>query len=257
MTVCAPHVGDIIVPRQLQCNQSYTLQCEISEFHPDNLTVTWSKIQKGKEETIDSESKEKYYIPDLTYKKQRDHTYNCMASLVFIPSYESDHEAEFSCRVEHPSLEEPIERRTEPLEMVQTPRKPGNTGKKDKTMRPWAPRVGDIIVPRQLHSNKSYTLQCQISQFYPNSLSVTWLKKQKGEKETIRLQSSERYQIPDILQEQQEDHTYSCTARLVFTPSYESDHGAEFICRVKHSVLKEPIERRTDPLRVKNPRSWW
>uniref|UniRef100_A0A8C5PUP9 Ig-like domain-containing protein n=1 Tax=Leptobrachium leishanense TaxID=445787 RepID=A0A8C5PUP9_9ANUR len=252
ITACAPRVGDIIVPGQLQCNQLAILQCEISAFYLDNLTVTWSKIQKGKEEeTIDSQSKEKYYIPDLAYKKQ-DNTYNCTARLVFIPSYDLDLGAVFICKVQHPNLEPQIERRTKPLQLDQAPGKPGDTGKNPQGINDSPPHVDDIIVPRQLQCNQSYTLQCQISGFYPDNLTVTWLKHHKGEEETIQLQSNERYQIPALQHVKQWwTHTYRCTASLVSIPSYESDDGAEFICRVEHPSLKGAIEKRTGPLNVK------
>uniref|UniRef100_A0A8C5PUP5 Ig-like domain-containing protein n=1 Tax=Leptobrachium leishanense TaxID=445787 RepID=A0A8C5PUP5_9ANUR len=253
ITACAPRVGDIIVPGQLQCNQLAILQCEISAFYLDNLTVTWSKIQKGKEEeTIDSQSKEKYYIPDLAYKKQ-DNTYNCTARLVFIPSYDLDLGAVFICKVQHPNLEPQIERRTKPLQLDQAPGKPGDTGKNPQGINDSPPHVDDIIVPRQLQCNQSYTLQCQISGFYPDNLTVTWLKHHKGEEETIQLQSNERYQIPALQHVKQWwTHTYRCTASLVSIPSYESDDGAEFICRVEHPSLKGAIEKRTGPLNVKD-----
>ncbi|KAM8962494.1 uncharacterized protein RCH25_038045 [Pelodytes ibericus] len=321
-----PAVEEIEVPSLLVRSES-KLQCKISHYFPDPVTVTWFKKEKGSDDfqIISSPS---YKIQDPNSQGQPDHAYSCTACLVFTPSLSSDQGAEFICRVEHPSLKQPIEKRTEPLQVMYSPKvrninlagedsisvmvdsfypdkiaiswknfatskdlpsslshvqNPDGSYKAEsrcqirektdvnnlRTLQvmvehdtlenpickhiiqdyPWTPIVEEIGIPVLLALQEA-TLQCKISNYFPDSLTVTWFKKEKDSDELANVTSFYRYNTPDLLSQQQPDHTYSCTACLVFTPSLIADQGAEFACRVEHPSLEQPIERRTKPLQV-------
>ncbi|XP_018427465.1 PREDICTED: uncharacterized protein LOC108800018 [Nanorana parkeri] len=59
-----------------------------------------------------------------------------------------------------------------------------------------------------------------------------------------------RYKSVISNHQRQSDNTYSCTASLMFTPTLTEDQGSEFMCRVKHPNMEEPIKRRVGPLQI-------
>lgn len=89
-----------------------TLQCHISEYFPDDITVKWlrkSQNQEICEETDNMVSK------TITPRRGDDNTYSCTARLIISPILSVHQGAEYICRVDHPSLEKPIEKKTEKL----------------------------------------------------------------------------------------------------------------------------------------------
>uniref|UniRef100_A0A8C5WDH5 Ig-like domain-containing protein n=1 Tax=Leptobrachium leishanense TaxID=445787 RepID=A0A8C5WDH5_9ANUR len=100
---------------------------------------------------------------------------------------------------------------------------------------PFSPAPPEVKVSgRHVDINKESVLSCLITGFYPADIDIKWFKEDK---------------IMDHVSENtpQRNPIGTCTARLDFIPSYKSDEGAEFICRVEHPSLKEPILRRTKP----------
>ncbi|CAH2321343.1 71 kDa [Pelobates cultripes] len=113
------------------------------------------------------------------------------------------------------------------------------------------PEVEEVTVPDQLQCNRPTKLKCKISkisEYYLESLTVTWLNQNQGGLHIVHC--NERFQIPDLRHERQPDNTYSCTACLNIFPLRSSEQGAQFIFRVEHPSLEQPIERRTKPLQV-------
>uniref|UniRef100_A0A1B8Y2C7 Ig-like domain-containing protein n=1 Tax=Xenopus tropicalis TaxID=8364 RepID=A0A1B8Y2C7_XENTR len=70
--------------------------------------------------------------------------------------------------------------------------------------------------------------QCKIRGYFPEALEVKWLRRETGGQELFSV---------------------SPTA-LIVSVSGKSDNGAEFICRVGHPSLGEPLERSTGALSV-------
>ncbi|KAM5151726.1 uncharacterized protein ACMZJ9_009972 [Mantella aurantiaca] len=108
-----PQVGEIIIPGLTEDKQ-VSLTCDISGCHPDHMTVSWLKKHPGTDLQLNliSLSDDAYQVCN---KQKNDKTFSCQSSLTFIPSISRDQGSEFICRVQHPSLESPIERRTGPL----------------------------------------------------------------------------------------------------------------------------------------------
>uniref|UniRef100_A0A8C5QRW0 Ig-like domain-containing protein n=1 Tax=Leptobrachium leishanense TaxID=445787 RepID=A0A8C5QRW0_9ANUR len=223
-----PVMEDIIIPK-LEAGKEAALSCKISGYFPDSLSVQWIKKEKRNESEIKLPTGD-YKVPDDKSNEETDKTFTQVTRLTFTPHLERDRGAKFICRVTHPTLEEPIEKRTGPL----------------LTDLPSRPVMEDIIIPK-LEAGKEAALSCKISGYFPDSLSVQWIKKEKGNESEIKLPDGD-YKVSDITSHKQKDNTWTCEARLTFIPHLERDQGAEFICRVTHPTLEEPIEKRTGPL---------
>ncbi|XP_073492217.1 uncharacterized protein [Aquarana catesbeiana] len=112
----------------------------------------------------------------------------------------------------------------------------------------WCPVIEEVPIPHVL-TERWNTLQYNISRYFPDDVTVIWYRKEKGAQEYIPLSQDKKYQIPDIQSQRQSDLTYSCTARLLFTPIV-ADGESEIMCRVSHPSLERPIERESGPLQV-------
>ncbi|XP_075037396.1 uncharacterized protein LOC142098449 [Mixophyes fleayi] len=112
----------------------------------------------------------------------------------------------------------------------------------------WCPEMV-ISVPR-LRINEEASLQCTISNYFPNASSVMWLRKDRNTGETCYIPSNEMYKVSNNDLGRQTDNTYSCTSCLSFIPTLETEDGAEFICRVEHPSLVQPMERSTGALQI-------
>ncbi|XP_073491248.1 uncharacterized protein [Aquarana catesbeiana] len=131
---------------------------------------------------------------------------------------------------------------------------------------PWKPEVCDIPVPNLFYGNTA-TLKCEVSNVFPKVLSVKWLKKKKDSEHKFPLSQNDGYNISDLTPEKQKDNTFTYKACIQFKPSI-ADEGEEFICRVEHLYLKEPVEKSTGPLtieadqlrfivgKIQGPRRW-
>ncbi|XP_041431839.1 uncharacterized protein LOC108704755 isoform X2 [Xenopus laevis] len=109
---------------------------------------------------------------------------------------------------------------------------------------PWDPIVELKQETKFLH-NIPTTLQCNISEYFPDALTVTWLRKGAESEELTEVPNTHPY----IRSNKQTDNTYSCTPCLIIYPSVR-DQGAEYICRVTHPSLVRPIDTSTGTINV-------
>ncbi|PIO13571.1 hypothetical protein AB205_0193920, partial [Aquarana catesbeiana] len=214
-----PQVEALDTP-YLILNTECKIQCRISGYFPKDLTVNWFKEEEQTRQLVPVTNGIKIPQP----QRQPDNTYSCISSLYFTPT-QMDHRLVFICKVRHPSLKEPKEERIGPLPIVELLRRP-NIDSSETSML-----------------NGKYKIECRISGYYPKGLTVTWIKKSKGKYEYVT--KDNKYNIPDIVHKRQSDNTFSCTASLSYKPKIE---GSEFICRVEHPSLDQPIEKHTGPL---------
>ncbi|XP_063791454.1 uncharacterized protein LOC134945852 isoform X3 [Pseudophryne corroboree] len=230
-----PHVGDIDASNLIQDSVS-ELRCTISGYFPDDLTVSWCKKEKGGWTFNPLSASDQYKMPAIQSQRQPDNTYSCTAILTPSPG---DRGSEFLCRVEHPSLETPIERSSGALQVKEPP---------TPTDVSCCLHVGDIDASNLIQDRES-TLRCPISGYFPDALTVSWCKKD-GPWSYKALSPGDQYKMSVTPSQRQPDGTYSCTASLVFTPSAK-DRWLEFLCKVKHPSLDRPIQRKTGALQVK------
>ncbi|XP_018095698.2 uncharacterized protein LOC108703909 [Xenopus laevis] len=116
---------------------------------------------------------------------------------------------------------------------------------------PWRPQMEEIINPDTLIHSKEGKFQCKIWGYFPDALEVKWLRREAGGQELVSVCPSEKYKIPEMEQKREADGTFSCTVSLIVSVSPTTDQGAEFICRVGHPSLGEPLERSTGTLSVR------
>ncbi|XP_073492244.1 uncharacterized protein [Aquarana catesbeiana] len=195
----------------------------LENFYPRNITIRWTQGIGEPQEALSSTE---------TFTDIPDGTSN-VHSEVTIPE-ELLKDPEFRVRVswEHESLDTP--------------------GYKDLSIRdpeyPWNPVVEEIQTPNIFHDTP-VTLKCYISKYFPDDITVTWLRKSKNQEiceETDNMVSN------TITSRREDDNTYSCTASLTINPTLSVHQGAEYFCRVDHPSLERPIERRTKSLIIKD-----
>ncbi|XP_075686919.1 uncharacterized protein LOC142656002 [Rhinoderma darwinii] len=232
-----PKLQDIEESVLIEMNEA-KLQCRISGYFPDAVTVRWYKKEKGGLESAPLQDNDKYKTSVTESQRQSDATYSCTARLLFTPTLR-DQESEIICRVEHPSLETPVETSTGPLQVKNLP---------------WRPFIEEIDTSHLILNRPQSDLQCRISGYFPDAVTVRWYKKEKGGLESAPLQDNDKYKTSVTESQRQSDSTYSCTARLLFTPTL-TDQESEIICRVEHPSLETPLERSSGPLKIKDPAS--
>ncbi|KAM3917679.1 uncharacterized protein RB166_016631 [Leptodactylus fuscus] len=327
-----PVIQEVPIPHVLMGQQN-TLQYNISGYFPDNVTVSWYKKKEGALESVQDSDKYKTSVTEP--QRQPDSTYSCTASLRFIPSLR-DQGSELICRVEHPSLDRPIERSSRvlcvqgktkirkpvkvtlgkeevkyslklenfyPKEMQiewfvileqGTQTRPSTEIYKsnlDKTYSvtsecrvsekdlqnpnfrvfvmwshesmddsetramsirdkdyPYRPDIKIQVPP--LYNNTEASLDCTVYNYFPGVLHGMWLKKDKLSGETHDISGDGAYRISNSELGRQPNNTYSYRSCLIFTPSVESDQGAEFIYQVEHPSLLQPIQKSTGALKI-------
>uniref|UniRef100_A0A8C5WL83 Ig-like domain-containing protein n=1 Tax=Leptobrachium leishanense TaxID=445787 RepID=A0A8C5WL83_9ANUR len=114
---------------------------------------------------------------------------------------------------------------------------------------PWRPQIGQICKPPIL-INVEVHLECVISNYFPDKLTVCWYKNRGVSREKLPENPGGRYQVKHSRRDEQEDKTFKCCTSVTFTPTLADDQGAEFICRVQHPLLEGPSETSTGNLEV-------
>ncbi|XP_077305913.1 uncharacterized protein LOC143925177 [Lithobates pipiens] len=199
-----PVSRSLIVPGELK----YLITLE--KFYPKNITIRWAHGVGDPQQALPSTE---------TFTDIPDGTYNVCSEVRIPEELLKDPESKVRVSWEHETLE--------------------NLGYKDLFLRgseyPWMPEVEEIQTPIVLHDTPA-TLQYRISNYFPNTITVTWLRKSKNQEicETDKNTTTPRREA---------DNTYSCTASLTITPTLSVHQGAEYICRVDHPSLERPIER--------------
>ncbi|XP_077303670.1 uncharacterized protein LOC143923729 isoform X3 [Lithobates pipiens] len=216
----------------LKLNTESKIQVNISGYFPEDLTVEWNKKEMRTDRLVAVDNN-KYKSEISEHQRQSDNTYSCTASLLFTPTLPEDQGSEFICTVQHPSLEQPIERRIGPLQI---------------TDLPWRPQISELN-SSDLKLNTESKIQVNISGYFPEDLTVEWNKKEMKTDKFVAVDIN-KYKSEISEHQRQSDNTYSCTASLLFTPTLPEDQRSEFMCRVQHPSLEQPIQRRIGPLQI-------
>uniref|UniRef100_A0A8C5PMC7 Ig-like domain-containing protein n=1 Tax=Leptobrachium leishanense TaxID=445787 RepID=A0A8C5PMC7_9ANUR len=221
-TLRKPQVSDE-KPIALSLGDSGDVICsiELKDFNPKDIGITWS-CGAGHYQDLET-------IKDkITENSQK--TYDAKSECR-IPGNRFT-EPGFKVRVtwRHESMEEPEWREVSAADL------------------PWCPQMSDISVPRLLHG-KEAKLQCKISGYFPDALTVNWLRREAGKPDLFPVSPSDKYKIPVMNVTRQEDQTFTCIASIIVNVSIKPDHRAEFICQVGH--LTSTLEKRTGELDVK------
>ncbi|KYO42525.1 hypothetical protein Y1Q_0011017 [Alligator mississippiensis] len=104
------------------------------------------------------------------------------------------------------------------------------------------PDVSKISQTESVDTGKGVTLRCCVVGHFPEKLSVTWLRRGKGEATAVILRDSAVYRVePGTAVLARDGKSFQQETRLTRWTS--RDQGAEYICRVGHLTLETPIER--------------
>ncbi|XP_075037399.1 uncharacterized protein LOC142098452 [Mixophyes fleayi] len=195
---------DIQAPPQIQitnkviaANEESVLRSSITGFYPEDIDIKWFR---------DGEILNKVTVD----KPQRnpDGTYSVNSSVVITPT-EEDRERIFSCRVQHQSLNVPLQ---EDFQLVYGV----------------SPQI--VITNNIISVNKESVLRSSISGFYPKDIDIKWFR--DGEiLDKIIVDKPER----------NPDGMYSVNSSVIITPT-EEDRERIFSCRVQHQSLCEPLQ---------------
>ncbi|XP_063750067.1 uncharacterized protein si:ch211-180a12.2 isoform X2 [Eleginops maclovinus] len=103
------------------------------------------------------------------------------------------------------------------------------------------PSVSDIVGSTSLAEP---TLGCEITDFYPANISVTWLKLREGEQDDREEEVIEGGEMWGPVQTQQRLYRATANLKRTATNQDKKERGGGIICRVEHCSLQEPIEKR-------------
>ncbi|CAN9509072.1 unnamed protein product [Ophioblennius macclurei] len=104
------------------------------------------------------------------------------------------------------------------------------------------PCVSEIVSSTH-YPNQTSTLGCEITDFYPPDISVTWLKLREGEEDDREEEVIEGGEIWGPIQVL--PRVFKATATLKRKPTNQEkrERRGGIICRVEHCSLPEPIEK--------------
>uniref|UniRef100_A0A8C5QRG6 Immunoglobulin C1-set domain-containing protein n=1 Tax=Leptobrachium leishanense TaxID=445787 RepID=A0A8C5QRG6_9ANUR len=146
-----PVVEEIQTPR-LFLGVPVQLKCKISGYFMDALAVNCLIVKGGSaEETLVTDTKS----ISITSKREADLTYSLTAILTVTPSLATHHGAIIKCRVQHPSLEKPIEKSTGALRVTAKPR---------------------LVEPVKMTLLEKSQIQISLclKRFYPGDIEIKW-----------------------------------------------------------------------------------
>ncbi|XP_040295274.1 uncharacterized protein LOC121007421 isoform X1 [Bufo bufo] len=211
-----PQLSQAVIRRLMDTGEiKYVLNLE--KFRPKKIRIVWT-CGVGRPEKVLQFTESVSDNPDRTYS---------VSSEVRIPE-ERHKDPGFRVRVtwDHDSMEEAESR---------------ELSIRDSDYR-WTPVVEEIQIPRLLHDTPA-TLQCNISEYFPDAVTVRWRRRAGDE-------IYEETENQRITSGRAADNTYNCTSSLTITPTLETHQGAEYICLVEHPTLEKPIMKTTGRLQV-------
>lgn len=104
--------------------------------------------------------------------------------------------------------------------------------------------------------DQTVTLGCQITDFFPPNISVTWLRLREGERDDREEEVIEGGEMWGPIQTQ--SRLYRATTTLKRREKGEKGAlgGGGIICRVEHISLQEPIEKHWKCIDIGNKLYW-
>ncbi|KAM4632468.1 uncharacterized protein O3C94_018986 [Discoglossus pictus] len=225
-------VGNIQI---METDTEVKFQCEISNIPKSTRqpVVTWSRKENGSDFLLPT-TNNNYRRPASKQENQSDGTFTCTEMLVCTEKQSLCQGTEFICTVTHENLKFPVEKRTELLQLKDMP----------------SLKEGNIQI---MDTDTEVKLECEISNI-PKSTAqpvVTWSRKEKGS-DILLTTTNKNDKRPPTTQKNQSDGTDTCREILVCTEKQSLCQGTESIGTVTHENLKLPVEKRTEPLQLKD-----
>uniref|UniRef100_UPI00398EEC08 uncharacterized protein n=1 Tax=Pristiophorus japonicus TaxID=55135 RepID=UPI00398EEC08 len=259
-----PKVSDISKPPRFIHLQEAVLNCQISGYKPENISVHWL-LQRKEENSpkviyqwthetrnplepvpddqhklisnngLQLDGSFKFEMPAVKHNKDGSSSVNCKASLC--PDIYKDDKAILRVKVIHTTLGRPI------TKMIKL------------SVEGIEPRMTDIVIPPHIIHEEALAVTCPINGFKPRPLTIIWYTKQNNKlKEIVKLEpgkpvfiagneTEQPKYLHSITEQQYEDDTYSVASVLAFIPTISEDHNTVYICEVMHPATASKIQK--------------
>ncbi|XP_039620705.1 uncharacterized protein LOC120536428 [Polypterus senegalus] len=220
-----PLLADIEVVKFSEVGQPCTLSCSISKFIPSAITVTWLRVQaKGDNQPVTAGSLQWNATVTTSSPEKQNNTYEVTSEVHFTPKSICElQEMAYICRVGHVTLmKKTIEKKMAKLKLKGYLKEP---------------KLSDLqIFFTEL--SQPCTLSCTVTDFYPQEIKVTWLKRdtngQTYEAGTEEWKATSAHYGPSMRR-----NTFELVSQVEFLPRDLTElEDVEFICRVEHSAIK-------------------
>lgn len=121
------------------------------------------------------------------------------------------------------------------------------------------PSVSEVISSVS-SPDRTVTLGCQITDFFPPNISVTWLTLREGERDDREEEPVEGGEMWGPIQTHSRLYRATATLKRTKTSQEKKEKGGSggggIICRVEHISLQEPIERLWKCIDIGNKHYW-
>lgn len=107
--------------------------------------------------------------------------------------------------------------------------------------------------------DQTVTLGCQLTDFFPPNISVTWLRLREGERDDREEEVIEGGEMWGPIQTQSRLYRATATLKRRATSQEKKEKGGMgggIICRVEHISLQEPIEKHWKSIDIGNNMFW-
>ncbi|CAK6970949.1 uncharacterized protein si:ch211-180a12.2 isoform X1 [Scomber scombrus] len=211
----APEVSEIQLAETPNDSDIMSLTVRASHFHPDIITFRWF-CEGGELSPVASQA-------SSSPRPNSDGFFSAFSQCKLPRSELEMGGTKVWVSVHHIALKQPVTRETRGF-----------------IKRPCVSEiVGSTSSPDQ-----ALTLGCEITDFYPPNISVTWLKLREGEQDDREEEVIEGGEMWGPIQTQPKLFRASATLKRNITNQEKKERGGGIVCRVEHCSLQEPIERQ-------------
>ncbi|XP_068161819.1 uncharacterized protein si:ch211-180a12.2 isoform X2 [Antennarius striatus] len=210
----APEVSEIQLAETQYDSDIISMTVRASHFHPDIITFRWF-CQGGDLSPVASQA-------SSSPRPNAEGFFSAFSQCKLPRSELEKGSTKVWVSVHHVALKQPVTRETRGFNK--------------------RPSVSEIIGSNS-SSNQILTLGCEITDFYPPNISVTWLKLREGEKDDREEELIEGGEMWGPLQTHPRMYRATATLKRKPTNQEKKERGAGIMCRVEHCSLREPIVR--------------
>ncbi|XP_026207700.1 uncharacterized protein si:ch211-180a12.2 isoform X2 [Anabas testudineus] len=209
----APEVSEIQLAETPNDSDVISLTVRASHFHPDVITFRWF-CEGGELSPVASQAS--------SSPRPNSEGFFSAYSQCKLPQSELEKgRTKVWVSVHHIALKRPVTRET-----------------KGFIKRPIVSEIISSTSP-----DKALTLGCEITDFYPPNISVTWLKLREGEQDDGEEEVIEGGELWGPIQTHPKLCRATASLKRNATNQQNKERGGGIKCRVEHCSLEEPIER--------------
>ncbi|XP_070846570.1 uncharacterized protein [Chaetodon trifascialis] len=211
----APEVSEIQLAEAQNDSEVISMTVRASHFHPDVITFRWF-CQGGELSPVASQAS--------SSPRPNSEGFFSAFSQCKLPCTELEKGGtKVWVSVHHIALKQPVTRETRGFIK--------------------GPCVSEIVSSTS-SPDQTLTLGCEIRDFYPSNISVTWLKLRDGERDDREEEVIQGGEMWGPIQIQPRLYRATATLKRRATNQEIKERGGGIICRVEHCSLLDPIERR-------------